>query len=519
MQKNYGNLFGIIIISFCILLADESQSVLECEVTQVIQNPTSQSRHNVILKLTDPNMNNYYIDDFFITYLIEYTNKILLSDYFDTALPHKLQIGLKNITVVESLLGKETVHFISEVEEINPNYPAVKNFYNYKSINPGTPEEDYFHRYISVPLNYKNPELGTFKLYYELCSDFDENKPTVMIPTDGQRTFSQVGMADQYKTMFDLGFNTVTYEFRGMFASQIPIIDKPSLDWNLAYEILNCDNVIEDIESIRKDLLGDQKIFILGGSGTAMMGMKYTAKYPDNVEKAFLMSFFKDAKGSSEAGVSFFNKFLEQNNLMKEFDKITKSPDIDLEQFFFLLQRLLYYDKNTAQKMIVDISDNNYKLYEEYLEKFGSVSFFVRSAQKYRPWSVVFMYESNIETSANIPDINYPFYKIGEAIRNTREGYYSDDLFNIEDLDQVNTDVLLVAGSLDQVAPVSELMRIHQELPRSELAIIEAYHCLQSSEESKTCRNELANWFFKSKNIEEYFTDKESSCKLIKLLK
>ncbi len=275
---------------------------------------------------------------------------------------------------------------------------------------------------------------------------------------------------------------------------------------------------MEDIERIRQDLLGDEKVYILGGSGTAMMGMKYVANYPEKVEKAFLMSFFKDAKGSSEAGVTFFSNFLTENKLMPHYKKIINQKIVDPHQLLFLIQRLLYYDKDIGKNMILELSENKRELYKKYTEQLGSVDFFIRSAQKYKPWSVVFMYETNIKTNLNgLPDINYPFYEMGAPVRKVRKNP-QQDLFDIDGLGQVKTEVLLVAGTLDQVAPVSELKRIHDQLPNSKLVIFEAYHCLQASDESKECRNGLANTFFKSGKIQTYLDSSKTTCNFIKLM-
>lgn len=98
----------------------------------------------------------------------------------------------------------------------------------------------------------------------------------------------------------------------------------------------------------------------------------------------------------------------------------------------------------------------------------------------------------------------------------------NNDLFNINNLEKVDFPVLLVAGTLDQVAPVSEMIRIHNELPNSRLAIFEAYHSLQSSAESKKCRSELANTFFHSADeneaVREYLERDDTPCKFLELL-
>lgn len=508
---------AVIFVTALQLLAKEQDS-LKFQIQSIIKKASPCKKNDICLRLNAmEDSTTIILDDLTAIFLIEYSHKLLFSDFIDKKLP-AIEVVFKNITTTKKQINGQEERVISSIEKINPHANGSDYFYDYQSLNPGIPEKNFYHRYVTVPVDYDNPELGNFDLYYELCSDYDETKPTIIIPTDGQRTFSQVGMADNYKKIFGLEYNTVTYEYRGMYASSIPQLNSEEIDWNLAYKILNAQNVVEDIERIRQDLLGDEKVCILGGSGTAMVGMKYVANYPEKVEKAFLMSFFKDAKGSSESGVSFFSNFLEENKLMSAYQKIINRQIVDQHQLLFLLQRLLYYDKEIAKNMILELSENKKETYEKFTEQLGSVDFFISSSRKYKPWSVVFMYETNIKTNLKgLPDINYPFYEMGTPVRKARKNQ-PDDLFDIKNLDQVTTDILLVAGTLDQVAPVSELKRIHNQLPNAKLAIFEAYHCLQASEESKECRNELANIYFKSGNIEEYLKSDKLPCKFLKIL-
>ncbi|MGM0648068.1 MAG: hypothetical protein ACQESZ_06745 [Bacteroidota bacterium] len=93
----------------------------------------------------------------------------------------------------------------------------------------------------------------------------------------------------------------------------------------------------------------------------------------------------------------------------------------------------------------------------------GKVDHYIRLTQKYRPWTVTFTYETNIKTNLDgMPDINQPFYKIGTPVREARKNKHSayDDLFSIDNMDQINTEILLVAGTLDQVAPIREVKKI-----------------------------------------------------------
>ncbi len=493
-------------------------------ILRVIEKEQTTDRNNVYLEILDSaSQRKYYVDDYFLVFLVERTHHILLSDFVKTNFKDTITIKLEGAKFENQKKGDKQVQFITKFEKIYPNYPVSSRGYDYSSLNPGKPSPDFHHRYIQVPKIYSKPESGTFNLYYEVCSDFDPNKPTVLIATDGQRSLSQVGWADKYKKMFGLDFNTVTYEYRGMFASHISEVSNKNTDWNTLFEILNADNVVEDMERIRRDLLGDEKIYVLGGSGTAMMGLKYAATYPEKVEKAFLMSFFKDTKGSSEAGVYFFDKFLTDNNLKETYKLSLKEPWVNQDQLLFIIQRLFYWDKSKVEELLKQVKKGERKLYNQYTKMVGDVDIYIRSVQKYKPWTVVFMYETNIKTSlGDLPDINYPFYEMGAPLRKARQKN-SADLFDIQHLNKLKAPVLLVAGSLDQVAPVKQLERIHEQLPNSKLAVIEAYHCLQSSDESKQCRAQMANMFFKDDQaftaVNKFLNKENKLCKVIRILK
>jgi pimeloyl-ACP methyl ester carboxylesterase len=488
---------------------------LKGTITDVIEKSDSQDVNNVYLKLNSVDDETYYIDDYHITYLLEYSHSIIFSEYIDKNIPQKnICVKFEDPEIERRKVNEEEANVIVRAEKIFPNYPVSKQSFTYSNFNPGCPEADYHHRYIEVPVSYAHPEWGKFKLYYELNSSFDENKPTIIVPTDGQRTFSQVGWADKYKENFETSFNVVTYEYRGMFCSDIPGFQTPNRDWYKVYESLNSDNVIEDIERIRQDLLGDEKVYILGGSGTAMMGLKYLSKYDDKVEKAYLMSFFKDAEGSSTSGVKYFNNFLKEHDLQNTFANIREENPADIKQLLFLIQRLLYYDQSIAKELIVEVNNGKMDLFNKYTEMLGTVDYFIKSAQKYKPWAVVFMYETNIKTSEEgEPDINYPFLKEAEPLNKlAEEGKIPKEKFDIKNLNEIETEVLLLGGTMDQVAPLEETMEIHRELPNSKFAVFEAYHSLERPEPAHIARNELVDLFFKhgfnSKEFKNYFKEK-----------
>ncbi|GEM_PF-918426 len=432
---------------------------------------------------------------------IEDAHFLLMDDFISGDLSvENIHIGLYGTeTENRSIAGRPFI-VITSVEGINPDTLHSESKLDLAEIHPPCPEPDYHHRYIEVPFSYRHPEKGTFRLYYEINSDFDPKKPTVIIPTDGQRSSSLIGWADRYKKIFALSFNVVTHEYRGMPCARIRGIEPGRTNWEKAYEYLNTDNVVEDIERVRKDLLGDKKAFLLGGSGTAMMGLKYLAKYHRHVERAYLMSFFKDAETSSRSGLTFFDSFLKQNHLEKTFATIIDRKDISPEQFLFLVQRLLYFDQEKTRDLIRRTAGGDMSPAAVWTQKLGTVDYFIRSTRKYRPWTVVFMYETNIEPRfPGKPDINYPFFTMAEPLNKlAAQRLIPTERFDIQGLENISTEILLVGGTLDQVAPIADIEAIHKLLPRSRLAVFEAYHCLQVIAEAKKCRNELIDVFLRN---------------------
>ncbi len=462
-----------------------------------------------IVILDEKNKTEYICDDFFIITAIEQHYGIFFEDFAGRDISHlDMRLILKNIGLITITHNKRKMSKIDSGDSTCIRLNSDDEI-KYSDINPGRPEPDFYHRYIDVPVDYKDKDSKTFKLYYELSTDYDPSKPIVIVPADGQRFYSQAGWADRYKNIFNLdSFNVVTFEYRGMYLSRIEELKKG--DWQEAYRILNTDNAVEDIEMIRRDLAGEGRVNILGGSGIAMMGLKYISKYRNYVDRAFLMSFFRDAKGSSEAGNRYFKRFLEKNGLNADFKRVLSDPSADIPQLLYMVQRLLYNDSDEAALLIRDTAEKRMKRFEKNRKKFGSVDFFVRFYQKYCPWSVVFMYETNIpEEPETGYDINYPYLKFGEPlIELEKKGSVRFKPFCIDSLEKVRTEILLIGGTLDQVAPLEETERIYRDLPNSRFAVFEAYHCLQVLPETRKCRNDIASLFFQyglySEELENY---------------
>ncbi|HAG91950.1 MAG TPA: hypothetical protein DCL41_08765, partial [Bdellovibrionales bacterium] len=134
------------------------------------------------------------------------------------------------------------------------------------------------------PLISDVPTSGHFKLYFEVNKNFNPNYPTTLAIYDGQQPTDIRGLAEESKLKYynNENINIVFVQYRGIFCSKFPAqIEQDQVTPFLSNE------AIEDFEAVRRELLGNSKWMIVGGSGGALLALQYLAKYPNSVSKAF----------------------------------------------------------------------------------------------------------------------------------------------------------------------------------------------------------------------------------------
>ena len=146
-------------------------------------------------------------------------------------------------------------------------------------------------RTITVPIDHHDPAMGIGSLYFEFGSPFDESKPVVFVIADAQQYYVRRGaVADIQKALFGDYFNVVGIIGRGSSPEFIKAArtsdGRP--DWVRAWRIFKSEQWIDDIDAVRKAVVGDSgKILLYGRSGGALLVHQYLAKYGGHVLKAF----------------------------------------------------------------------------------------------------------------------------------------------------------------------------------------------------------------------------------------
>jgi pimeloyl-ACP methyl ester carboxylesterase len=147
---------------------------------------------------------------------------------------------------------------------------------------------------VTVPFVYEEPSLGHAPLTLDFGAPFQKNRPTVIVVADGQQYYVQQGaMKTLQESTFGPDVNVVGIISRGTTAAFIKASLNPegSPDWQKAWRIFNSHEWIEDIESARKALVGENgQVYLYGRSGGAYLVHEYLTRHAAHVPKALTQS-------------------------------------------------------------------------------------------------------------------------------------------------------------------------------------------------------------------------------------
>ena len=165
--------------------------------------------------------------------------------------------------------------------------PKVWNITERAGLRNGGNFSNVSERLISVPLDPANLGAGNFDLHYFVKTPMNGRaSKTVLFCVGGPGELARP--SESNKTIVDffqsVGYDVVYFDLRGSGFSQIP--SPNSFD-----QFLTTANAVEDIESIRRDFLGEKRWdAIIGYSYGTVLAQQYTHKYPKRVGKLVLVA-------------------------------------------------------------------------------------------------------------------------------------------------------------------------------------------------------------------------------------
>jgi pimeloyl-ACP methyl ester carboxylesterase len=150
---------------------------------------------------------------------------------------------------------------------------------------------DSLGRTVTVPLDYAAPAWGRADLYVEFGAPFDRSKPTVIVVEDGQQFFVRRGeMVKMQASLFGNRLNVLGIVPRGATHAFVAAARRAdgSPDWAKAWRIFHSDQWVEDIDRVRRTVLGPRThVLLYGRSGGGYLVHQYLLRHGDVVMRAF----------------------------------------------------------------------------------------------------------------------------------------------------------------------------------------------------------------------------------------
>lgn len=371
-------------------------------------------------------------------------------------------------------------------------------------------------REIRVPLDHAAPDLGSAAIEIVLARPFDPELPTLLVVVDGQQfhLLREGAMERLVRDRLGEGYNAVGVIGRG-FSDEVAgrvRRDDGSVDWTLAYRLLNSRQWIEDLDRVRQELVGgDGRVMLYGVSGGGFLVHEYLAVHGDRVSRALTES----------APVRPLDGWLRLRHDRFWDELVADDPDGaralaaalarrgDRDDVVRLLQRQHYFvgpDELAAERgaAIEEIVAGDEKAIARRKEAYQVDAIAELAAGDTGIGIAVRMYEFvhpvlrhvELADDAVHPNVENEAALARPLLELNRRGEIPDPPFDRRALRRVDADVLLVAGRHDQTADYRAQMVLAAHYSRGELFLADDDHVLSRMDEAGA-RRRLVSTFLR----------------------
>lgn len=136
---------------------------------------------------------------------------------------------------------------------------------------------------IQVPLDHADPESRKITITYQFENQFDNSRETIFSIEDPiDKAYQDFELSDSIKAEF----NWVRISGR-YFSEDLQkfITENAEGNWDKIYTWLNQNQVAKDIELIRRQILGEGKVALIGFSSSSALFLHYLSIHPNSVSK------------------------------------------------------------------------------------------------------------------------------------------------------------------------------------------------------------------------------------------
>lgn len=202
---------------------------------------------------------------------------------------------------------------------------------------------------IQVPIDHRDPQLGTFELEYGFGADFNPDLPTVVVISDAQQFYVRKGRIKKIQEeLFSDSTNVAGIIPRSTnldLRKKIELHSNESTNWSLAYNIYRSYQFAHDIHSIVNHIPGD--IYLYGQSGGAFLITEYLSLFPNSRVKKVFIGASVNPVIENKLGIihdDFQRAYLSENPLArKRLDTILKDGFFDRSLVAGLFQRQNFF--------------------------------------------------------------------------------------------------------------------------------------------------------------------------------
>lgn len=384
----------------------------------------------------------------------------------------------------------------------------------------GQERELYFT--ISVPIDYTNPKVGKTTVSYELAAPFSKNKATIFIIADAQQFYVRQGAAkDLQVTLLDTSFNVVAIINRSNNSDLKSLVtdNDGNIDWQKAHHVYSWYQYINDINEVRKKIVGNAgKINLLGQSGGGFLIHQFLSIYGQYVDKAFTASPV-NYHLEAALGINHDRFWGETSASIPDFsDKIKQliaQGTIERENIVMLFQRQHFFVApdslpSEREKLLNILINNDTNLIKQYQEKYQikAIQQFYTSAAgipiKVRLFEFIFPLLNKMCNKENIlmPDIENLYFSSQPLTTLYQEQKIQPRIMDFKPLHSLKTNVFVLAGKWDHTVDYRTQIALAFCYPNHTLFIADDNHTFTNLKSSGQYQK-LILLFFKSDTTQQ----------------
>jgi pimeloyl-ACP methyl ester carboxylesterase len=351
---------------------------------------------------------------------------------------------------------------------------------------------------VKVPLDHLAPERGQADLYCVFGAPYDLKKPVVLVICDAEQFY--VGkrvIAGIQRTFFGDGLNVVGIVGRGVTGPFLDAVlrDSGRPDWEKAWRTFSSRQWVEDIDAVRKALVGERgQVHLYGAAGGGLLVHEYLAQHGEHVGRALTLAppdpFHEGELGLNSdhfwRDIGAFDASLQPMLLEILQRRAEDRPRILMmlqRQNFFVPTEKLQQDRadiirglSGSDPLRFEIACQTYRANQAYanIESRENIPVRVRECELLYPSGGL----AHLKETAVYPDLETSYSLAKPFVVLCDAGEIPKPSLDFSRLRQLQTEVLILAARWDHAVHYRASMALAASYPHSQLFISDDNHVL-----------------------------------------